>query len=267
MATNLRIVETLGTLGTLAVLLAFGVSCGGGDPMTQTEFCAEKATKECDGVAAACLSDPAACKARRVTACEEFAAAQQAAPSSPLLRPFRPDRASACVSKAAEVYKKSPITPADRAALDDVCARVFAGSNKGVDAPCDNDYECDGGQICDAQYKICAKKTTVSANGGCNNPGEVCPADQFCGTASPRKCVPRLTADMACDPTNPCASTLRCAEGVCAKRLNRGDACTSDSDCAPSDPYCDTFNGSRCTVGFIPSTGSNECVEAFGGQP
>lgn len=256
-------------MGFLApVALALSCGGGGGGQMTQAEFCAEKATKECDGVTVACLSDPAKCKTQRVAACEEFAAAQQAAPSSALLRPFRPDKAAACISKAAEVYKKSPITPADRAALDEVCARVFSGTRKSSDADpsCHNDYECDPSEICDQGFKQCAKKVTVAANAGCNNPGEVCPASQFCAATAPRKCTAKLTANMACDETNPCVDTLRCADGVCLERKDRGDACTSNNDCSADFPYCDSYNGSICTPGFTPATGGKECVAAFGGE-
>ena len=231
--------------------------------MTQAEFCAQKATKECEGVATACLSDMAACKASRVAACQEFAEAQQAPPSSALLRPFRPDKAGACISKAAEVYKKTTITPDDRAALDDVCARVFSAPRTG--AACTNDYECDESQTCDPLFNPCAKKKTVAADDFCNNPGDTCPAPQFCNMAVPRKCVPRLTANMACDATNPCIDSLTCAAGVCSVGAGSGKPCTADSDCATASPYCDPYNGNICTPGFTPSTGGRECVAAFGG--
>jgi hypothetical protein len=237
--------------------------------MTQAEFCAQKASKECEGVSLACLSDAPACKAARVQACEDFAMAQQTAPSSPALRPFRADKAAACISKAAEVYKKSPITPADRSALDEVCARVFSGTRKDTDPDpsCNFDYECDSPQICDIWFKTCAKKRVVEASAGCNNPGEVCPSEQFCAAPTPHKCMPKLTAGMACDDeTNPCLDTLRCAAGVCAAPVvTAGKACSTNSDCVSTAPYCDSYNGSICTPGFIPSPGSNECVAAFGG--
>lgn len=249
--------------------MAAALSCGGGGggQMTQAEFCAEKATKECEGVGVACLSDTAKCKMQRIAACEDFAAAQQAAPSSALLRPFRPDKAGACISKAAEVYKKSPITPADRDALDEVCARVFSGTRKSsdTDPSCHNDYECDASEICDPGFKQCAKKVTVAANAGCNNPGEVCPASQFCAATTPRKCTAKLTANMACDDeSNPCVDTLRCSEGMCLERKGRGEACVSNNDCSADFPYCDSYNGNICTPGFTPATGGKECIGAFG---
>jgi hypothetical protein len=254
--------------GWMTVLVALGLSCGGSDGgLTQTEFCKQKAAKECGAVAMRCIADDDACKAARVLACEAFAEAQQAPPSSAVLRPFRPDKASACINKAGEVYAKLTITPADRDALDDVCARVFSGSRKDTDAEhsCHNDYECDAGYICDVGFDTCAKKTAVIADAYCNNPGDVCPVDQFCAQLALRRCTERLGADMACDPTNPCESTLRCTAGVCAVRVGLGKTCASNADCLPIAPYCDTFNGSICTGGFTPSTGSKECVDAFGG--
>lgn len=249
-------------------MLASIAGCGGGSggsTLTQNEFCAKKAANECMGVADRCAATSAACKAKRVFACDAFAVVQQAAPSSPTTRPFRPDLAGACLSKATEVYAKPLITPTDRNTLDEACARVFSGKKKATDATeptCVSDYECDANQICDSFFKTCAPKKPVAANAGCNNPGEICPAGQFC-TGSPRKCVPRQMAGETCD-ASPCLETLRCVGGTCAERVGLTMHCASDDDCLPEVPYCDTFNGSICTTGFSPSTLNAECIGAFG---
>jgi hypothetical protein len=113
----------------ISVTTALGLGCGAGDSkaLTQSDFCAQKAEKECTAIADRCLSMPAPCKAARIAACDAFAAAQQQQPSA-VARPFSPDKVPACLSKATEIYAKLSISPADRKAMDDVCARVFSGT-------------------------------------------------------------------------------------------------------------------------------------------
>ncbi len=245
--------------------LAAGCGSGGGTTMTQSDFCAKKAENECKAVADRCLASASACEAKRVKACNDFAAAQQAAPSSAVTRPFRPDLAKACLDKATEVYAKATITPADLAALNDVCARVFSGKKKSTDPDktCSSNYECEASQICDTGFMTCGPKRTVSAGAGCNNPGEICPTGQYC-TGSPRECMPKIAAGETCDDTSPCLEALRCSAGTCAERVDFAASCTSNDDCLPAHPYCDTYNGSVCTAGFTPSTGNAECIGAFG---
>jgi hypothetical protein len=265
----MTISNMLKLIGLLAFLPVLAVGCGGGGgtTMTQSDFCTTKAKNECKGVAERCLATDSACQKARVTACEDFAAAQQAAPSTALTRPFRPDLAQACLDQATKVYAKATITPADTDALDEVCARVFSGKKKSTDADktCHNDYECDATQICDSGFMTCAPQKSASANAGCNNPGEVCPTGQYC-TGAPRQCTPRMASGQTCDINSPCLEALRCSAGTCAERVDLAEACTSNGDCLPAHPYCDTFNGNVCTNGFIPSSGSAECVAAFGAK-
>jgi len=69
---------------------------------------------------------------------------------------------------------------------------------------------------------------------------------------------------VACDATNPCVETLRCA-GTCVALVAAAGACTSNSDCASAAPYCDPYSGHKCEVGlaFAP-TATAACAD-YGG--
>lgn len=250
------------------VLIALFLGCGGkGATLTESEFCSRKATRECDGVADKCLATDSNCHAARVAACEAFVGQNLAPPA----RPFRPERADACLNKTAEIYAKPTITPADREAMNDVCARVFSGTKKEL-APCSSTFECDGALICDDFLTICATQKVVAIDGFCGNPGETCSDGQYC-TGTPRKCVARIGAGQACGPDLPCLESFRCVGNppICSARVAFLGACGADSDClatgADAAPYCDPFFGDICTKGFTPSGGSPECVSDFGGIP
>ncbi len=251
----------------LATIALSSCGGGGGGALTQSDFCSKKAEAECKGVATKCVATTDACKAVRVATCNAFALEQQMNPSA-LARPFRPELAQDCLNKTTAVYAKPTITPADRLPMEIACARVFSGKKKDTDTDktCINDYECDASQICDLGFGLCAVKKSVAGMANCNNPGDVCPATEYCNTATPRDCVARPTVGMPCSPPAiPCLDTQRCAAGVCAERVGIGMTCGSDSDCKPEAPYCDSYSGKICVAGFTPSTGVPECVMGFGG--
>lgn len=263
--------------GVVVVLstMMFAAGCGGGGsaPLTEAVFCDQKATNECNGVAAKCVTTLSACKAKRVQACLDFGAQQQMHPSA-AARPFRPERAGACLAKATDVYNNPTITPADRLDLDTVCAKVYSGSVKANAACTESDAECDqnANLICDTGFGVCTTKKNVGANANCNNPGETCPTGQYC-TGTPRLCTPKVASGMACSDTMPCVDGQRCAGATdnttCMAAVMIGGVCTSNADCRTINPdpapYCDSFNGNICTAGFTPSTGNAECMQAFGG--
>lgn len=248
---------------SLALFAGFASSCGThDDAMTVAQFCEQKATRECAGVATNCSVPPATCKVARVAVCVEFVQAQEPVAT----RPFRPDRAPACLSATEATYRQSPVTPAARRTMDDACQRVFSGM-KAMAAPCESTFECDGDLICDRG--VCATKRVVAADGFCANPGDVCPAGRACiATAGTSACmVPSIPAGAACDDeTNPCATDLRCVEGMCAPKVQNGGQCTRDADCTDDAPYCDPYYQKTCDTGFIPQRSSPECV-SFGGTP
>jgi hypothetical protein len=247
----------------VATLFVLGVGCGGGGgkATTVSDYCDQRATKECtSNILTKCVTTQDACEADRHAACMAEAAALMSS-----TRTFQTSKIGACVNKAAEVYNKSTVTPTDRQALAEACGRVFSGTKK-EDEPCQNgdSFECEQGLICDQGFNLCSKRKNVSADANCNNPGETCPDSQYCLAIAPnpvRSCNPRKGTGETCDAQNPCAATLRCNAGTCADRIDLGMACTADSDCSADGPYCDTFNGSICTAGFSPGTGQAECRE------
>jgi len=248
---------------------ALGTGCGKSDsPPTIATFCAQKAEKECGtkdkGVAHDCGATLSACTTLRTAACMALATQQS------VTHPLRADAIANCLSKTEAAYSQMTITPALRAAADDACARVFSGMNKGqpTDPACASSSDCDTGLICDRT--VCAAPVVVAANARCNNPGETCPATQYCAGIYPQQiCTDKKAAGTACDAATPCLDTLRCVNGACVARVSTRGACTTDADCDPSAPYCDPYNGNACFLGFAPASagGTNECV-AFGGpQP
>jgi len=245
---------------------ALGTGCGKSDsPPTIASFCAQKAEKECGtkdkGVAHDCGAVVSVCTMMRAAACTAIATEQS------LAHPLRADAISNCLSKTDAAYSQPIITPALRAAADDACARVFSGTNKGkpTDPACAATSDCDTGLICDRT--VCATPVTVAASARCNNPGETCPATQYCAGIYPQQiCTNKMPGGAACDAATPCLDAFRCVNAVCVERVSTRGACITDADCAPSAPYCDPYNGNECFQGFSPASagGTNECV-AFGG--
>jgi len=241
-------------------------SCGSGStPLTETDYCTQRATRECAGVALQCSASMTACVAARTTACSTAVAVIH---QSALVRPFRPENIAACVNKAQEVYSKTPITPADLAPLDVLCNRVFSGRLKAGDACTSSDYECDVGLICDPVAHVCAKQVTVTGM-YCGNPGETCPTGKFCSAAAggTRQCLPRAESGESCAAT-PCVETLRCSTDTmkCVDKAGVAEPCMSNDDCAAIVPYCDPFYNNTCDRGFEPTRSAPECAD-FGGTP
>jgi len=239
-----------------------GAACNKSDsPPTIASFCAQKADEECGtkdkGVAHDCGTTVAACTAARTVACTTIATQQSA------LHPLRADAIDNCLGKTATAYAAATITPALRAAADDACARVFSGTGKVLTA-CTSALDCDTGLICDRA--VCAMPSPVAANALCNNPGESCPATQYCTGTPFQMCTDKHAAGAPCDAATPCVDTLRCVNAVCADKAPTRGACITDDDCSATAPYCDHYNGNACFLGFTPASpgGTNECV-AFGG--
>lgn len=254
--------------GSVVLLAVAGLGCSSsGAPVTETSFCMQKAEKECGtdskGVAASCGATLVACKAARVAACTAWVATQE----SPT-RPFRTENIGNCLNKTADAYSSVTVVPSKRAAMDDACARVFSGRGAAATAttpatPCTSSFDCATDLICDANLNICAKKV-VSNTGYCNDPGSVCPANQYCALVGTlRMCVAAGGAGQACGATAPCLASLRCSGGICMDRVAFNLACGSDDDCAVGAPYCDSYSACICRAGFTPTIGANECV-AFG---
>jgi hypothetical protein len=250
---------------SLAILLAPSCGGSGNSPLTVTEFCTQKATHECAGIAANCSVSMSTCVAARKLACGKFVMPIE---SSPLVRPFRPENVPACVNAAQTVYSKTTIAPADLEPLDVLCQRVFSGKLK-AGAPCvSSDYECDSMLICDPTFKVCATPMVVTGM-YCNNPGETCPTGKYCALVGvTRQCQPLQTSGQSCDDTMPCLETLRCSASTmkCADKAAVDQNCTSNDDCSAAVPYCDPYFQNTCDKGFEPTRSAPQCIE-FGGMP
>src|SRR4051794_38695635 len=112
--------KVLGSFALGAVLL---VGCGGGGsstPITEDQFCEQKATKECQVTAKCGNVTMPNCVAQRKAACLTLAAGSKTPP-----RVFHPENVPACVNKTNAVYAKTTITPTDLADVENVCAYVF----------------------------------------------------------------------------------------------------------------------------------------------
>jgi hypothetical protein len=255
------------TFGVLASVSTLLVGCGGGSakPLTEDDFCTQKAGKECKTIVDTCSASAPDCQAARKKVCLNWVAAIKAVPGTP--RMFTEANVGACLSKTEAVYKQTLIKPADLTALDDVCEYVFQGSVAKLDA-CMVKYDCKdrGATICDKGH--CADQIVKGTGLQCSDYGAVCTAAQFCTMVDDaKKCVDKKGTGVACDDATPCQDTLRCLNGTCAPLLKAGDKCCTNADCpstgsAPA-PYCNPYAGFVCSNGLNFATHSPSC-SAFG---
>lgn len=254
------------TFGVLASVSTLLVGCGGGStkPLTEDDFCTQKAGKECKTIVDTCSASATDCQAARKQVCLDWVTSIKAVPGTP--RKFTEANVGACLSKAESVYKQTLIKPADLAALDDVCEYVFQGDVAKLDA-CMVKYDCkDKSVLCDKGF--CATKQVKPTNEQCSDYGAVCQPAQYCTTVgAAKKCVDKKGTGEACDAANPCQDTLRCLNGACAPLLKSGDKCCTDSDCPSTGsdpaPYCNPYAGFVCSTGLNFATHSPSC-SAFG---
>jgi hypothetical protein len=225
-----------------------------------SSFCSAKADAECQNLAPGCNATVDGCKSLRTTACTTAGSSSG--------RSYTPSLAQACIDKVNAVYAKKSFTADDEQQVTDACERVFAGA-AAKNAPCKIDYDCQGQMICDKG--VCGDKLVRNQGEGCNNPGEVCGSDAYCGNQGSLKfCLPRNPSGHTCDVNNPCLSTLRCLigngamNGSCAALENPGDPCDADTDCSAltTPPYCDPTKR-QCLPKY--GLGTKSCAD-FGGH-
>ncbi|HXT99875.1 MAG TPA: hypothetical protein VN903_02720 [Polyangia bacterium] len=252
----------LAQVAAMAVLLA---GCGGGGsskPITEADFCSQKADAECQA-ADRCVNDKAACKTQRTTACTEFVATAKANNK----RVFVPGNVGTCIAKVKAYYAKTtPITVADMNDMTDACNYVFQGSGKVNVDMCDTKYDCKDRVICDKMF--CAVASAPKAvDQPCGNSGDVCAAGTFCSpnSAGNKVCMARIASGAACSETAPCLENLRCAAGTCMERVGMSGACMTNDDCATTAPFCDPYAMNRCDQGLSFSPGSLSCNDYGGG--
>jgi hypothetical protein len=251
-------------LGRVAAVVGLLAGCGGGGsskPLTETDFCNQKAAAECQ-VSDRCVTDKDACKADRMAICTAFVADAKASGT----RFFTEGNVSNCINKTTSVYAKTaPITPTDTNDMNDACNYVFQGKAKLTEA-CAVKWDCaDKSHICDKSF--CAPKVTKNSGDLCGNPGEVCNTGSFCmSNGATSMCMARVASGMPCNAsTPPCLESLRCSGGTCADRVPSAGSCTTNDDCATTAPYCDPYAGNKCDPGLSFAPGAPVCND-FGGS-
>jgi len=219
--------RTLAQVAAIAGLLA---GCGGGGsskPITESDFCAQKAEAECQ-VSDDCLTDPMTCKTKRTSLCNMFGADAKAPPSK---RVFKADNIGLCIDRTKNAYAKtSAISPQELADINDACSWVYQGDAKKLEM-CTVTYDCaDKSHICDKG--LCAPKVTKNSGDLCGNPGEVCAMGSSCMMVGATfMCQPKLGMGMTCSATTaPCLENLRCSGGTCTDRVALGEGCTTNDD-------------------------------------
>lgn len=251
------------TFGVLASVSTLLVGCGGGSakPLTEDDFCTQKAGKECKTIVDTCSASATDCQTARKQLCLAWVDSVKSVAGTP--RVFTPANVGACLSKTESVYKQTLIKPADLAALDDVCEYVFQGDVAKLDA-CMVKYDCKdrGATICDKGH--CADQVVKSTGLQCSDYGATCSTAQYCTMVDDaKKCVNKKGAGETCDATTPCVDTLRCLNGTCQPLLKSGDKCCTNSDCPTAAPYCNPYAGFVCSTGLNFATHSPSC-SAFG---
>jgi hypothetical protein len=255
-------------LARFAAMFGLLAGCGGGGsskPLTESDFCAQKADAECQ-VTDRCVTTKDACKAERMALCTAFASAAKASGK----RKFVAENVGTCINKTTAVFAKtSAITPADTADMDDACNYVFQGTGEVQIAECTVKYDCAGRVVCDKGF--CANATTSAVNAPCAGPGAVCAMGSYCAPNASGNlvCTAKGMTGATCSATAPCLETLRCASGTCRDRLEAGSDCTSNDDCLAAAPYCDPYAGNKCDTGlfFAPNSTSCDDFGVTGGTP
>src|SRR6266498_480235 len=256
-----EVTMTRRTLAQLAAIAGLLAGCGGGGsskPLTESDFCSQKADAECQ-VTDQCVTEKDACKAKRMTTCTAFVAQAKASGK----RVFVPGNIGNCINKTKNVYAKTTeITPSEMADVNDACNYVFQGDGEVNVDMCDVKYDCKDKVICDKGFCAMSKNVTTT----CGNPGDICPTGQYCAANASNimVCMPKGASGDTCSATAPCTEDLRCAESKCTERVGMAGACTSNDDCSSVAPFCDPYAGNKCDKGLSFSAGSTSCGD-FGG--
>jgi hypothetical protein len=239
---------------------------------TVAAFCTAYAQAICQ-IGATCEFSAPACESYQDGQC--IANATQATASG--LRTYDPSNAPACIGVLNSAYGGSPtsVTASQLAAIDSVCARVFAG-NAGPGAACTSSDDCSlAGDICasaPAQSARCEAPVAVSLGGSCLNDGDECSSNAYCdaqqGSPSYGTCVVAQTTGQPCSAAQPCDGVDQCSNGTCEPLGGEGAACSTSADCA-SGLFCDTYTDSSaptpaCVSAYTFARASVDCVGVDG---
>lgn len=234
---------------TTALVIACGDDTVSEKYPSADAFCDGKAAAECEQGAAVCGATVDACKAKRKTVCSAAAAAATGSGGT-----YRAQNAEKCIDDTKALYVSKVVDPIKEKEVDETCTRVFAGSVK-KGANCTKTIECESPLICDRNF--CSEKKQVAVDEPCNNPGEVCPADAYCGPRGGSNfCNKKNDVGDTCGASTPCLDTLRClTPGGCSARLGAGESCDKNDDCGTG--FCGTDK--KCAAKLVP--GANGCAD------
>ncbi len=233
-------------------------------------FCVAKAKAICQAVAI-CAVDLDVCQANQVTQCNADATAATASG----VRKYSFANAPSCLdalnsafgNNASAVLYAQLVGPGS---ITDKCERVFVGDAT-TNQPCSSDYDCTDNLLCvpadtgsPSSSLVCAAPVQKNAMDFCAEPGSECPVDTYCASptaGAAAQCIPAVQEGQACSATAPCVSADQCSNGVCVARAVSvaGQPCSTDDDCGSTDPYCDVYAGSICTIGLTFATGASDC--------
>ncbi len=238
-------------------------------------FCQAKATAECQ-IASTCGIDANDCQGVRAALCNDAATQDMTSGT----RKYVQANAQACldVLNASNAYGggNSKILFAQlfgKGSIDDVCGRVFSG-NASTNESCSGPDDCANNEICSPvapgmTSMVCANQVSVAMGAFCENPGSTCATDTYCTMPTgggANQCEPAKQDGQQCDATTPCVSTERCTGQSCEARVGANKPCSTNDDCAPSAPYCDTYVGGKCAPGLSFANGAPDCTSYEPGE-
>jgi hypothetical protein len=232
-------------------------------------FCEARASAECQspqstsgGIASACGVAPSDCIDARQQTCISNAAMFVATGT----RAYTSSAAPACIAAVQAAYAGSsiPYTAAAPAfsiqSLSVTCDEgVFPGTVP-LQGVCATNDDCAQGSTPSADPNIpavvcspvqfglkkleCANSVSVATNGECANFGSVCTDPGTVCKGAPAMCEPG---------------------GTPGGTGTQGSACTTNANCGPSFPYCDTNiqPNAACEVGLSFAIGADDC-RSFG---
>jgi hypothetical protein len=230
---------------------------------TVSEFCSDWAKAICQLSNGPCDFVEATCATYQTGVCMNNVNATLSG-----TRQYSQPNGKACVDALNAAYGNSPssISATTLFALNATCSKAVVG-NEGSDMTCTDDTDCTGTLVCaplsvgSANGSVCAAVTLKDAGDICGDPGDECQGLSYCAPqpmAAPL-CVPTPATGGSCSATIPCGTSDRCVNNVCQARQLSGETCTTNDDCDPSAPYCDTYAPAACTNVLTFARGSIDC--------
>jgi hypothetical protein len=273
---RIRLIAGLG-LGALGIVVTAcsSSSSGNNNPYPDVAtFCQAVAKAECQE-ATNCGVDETQCETYRTSQCQQGTIIVKQTPSDTLSRTYSSGKAKTCLDalNGSNAFGGGnlQIKYADLQKLLDSCEAVFVG-NAGNGSGCVTKYDCTNpGEICAplpgrTDQGACATPTQKMTGDVCADPGDTCPDNNYCSTASGTPTCVASSTTGPCQSNLQCDTAYHCVSGACAARAESGGACSTDADCDPKmAPFCDP-DVDTCAVGLGFLNGSFDCNGFLLGQ-